>query len=208
MPDNITRQAETPQIANAPAIARILSRCDRRKLDHFIEIALELVDVADGDPDLEATGDELDGDRAEDEAGAELYARLEDGPGCNIGDPGEHSIQERHGKQPELKQSPADENREDNEGGGDTNDDEDEPNFSRPRQGCGAGCSIADPGGCEHDGREPDNDAECEQMQDDVPCILAYSLEPNVFTGEREYLGLTNLQPSFVGNGQNVKSAD
>jgi hypothetical protein len=26
----------------------------------------------------------------------------------------------------------------------------------------GAGCPIADPGGCEHDGREPDHDAEVE----------------------------------------------
>lgn len=43
-------------------------------------------DAEDDDP-AEPIGDELDGDRAEDEAGAELYACFESVPGCPITDP-------------------------------------------------------------------------------------------------------------------------
>ena len=55
---------------------------------------IDLLDAIGGDPDLEDNGDELDGDRAEDEAGAGLYARLEGGPGCPIADP-DHGSEER-----------------------------------------------------------------------------------------------------------------
>jgi len=44
--------------------------------------------------------------------------------------------------------------------------DEDEPDYNKRRRHCrnqyGPGCPINDPGGCEHDGREPDHDAEVE----------------------------------------------
>lgn len=81
-----------------PAVARILSRFDRKQLHGFIAVAIDLADAMDGDPDLEnATGE---GDAFE-----EHNARFgDDGPG----DP------------------------------------------------------VSDPGGCEHDGREPDHDAEIE----------------------------------------------
>jgi hypothetical protein len=68
-----------------PAVARILSRFDRPKLEGFIAVAIGLLDVLDGDPDEEANGDELDGDRAEDEAGD--FIHNEGGPGCTISDP-------------------------------------------------------------------------------------------------------------------------
>lgn len=99
---------------------------------------IDLLDALGGDDDLEPNGDELDGTCAEDEAGAEDHARVESGPGCGIGDPGEHSLQERPGKQPELRQSPVHEDRED-----------DDP------------AEDDDPDG-EHDGREPDHDVEIE----------------------------------------------
>ena len=39
--------------APMPAVALILSRLDRAQLGSFVEIAIELMDVADGNPDLE-----------------------------------------------------------------------------------------------------------------------------------------------------------
>jgi hypothetical protein len=49
-----------------PAVARILSRFDREQLAAFMEVAVELIDVMEGDPELEdddpaeANGDEAD----------------------------------------------------------------------------------------------------------------------------------------------------
>lgn len=42
------------------AVTRVLSRFDRAQLAGFIAIAIDLLDVADGDADLEANGDEMD----------------------------------------------------------------------------------------------------------------------------------------------------
>ena len=70
-----------------PAVARVPARFDRPELEGFITVAIGLLDVMDGDSDLEPNGDEEDSTLAEDEAGAELHARLEGGPGCPIGDP-------------------------------------------------------------------------------------------------------------------------
>jgi hypothetical protein len=52
-------------------------------------------------------------------------------------------------------------------------------------------------------------DAEREQMGDDVPMPPVHSLEPNVFNGKRDYLGHANLMTSFRANGGGeVRSAD
>ncbi len=71
----------------------------------------------------------------------------------------------------------------------------------------GAGCNISDPGGCEHDGREPDCDAENRQMLDDVPMLPTFTAEHNIFTDRRVDLGISNLQSSFVAP-KGIKSAD
>jgi hypothetical protein len=71
----------------------------------------------------------------------------------------------------------------------------------------GAGCPISDPGGCEHDGREPDCDAEREQMLGDVPVLPVFSLEHNLFTDQRQPLGFSNLMSTFVA-GSGLRSAD
>ena len=53
-------------LAPMPAVARIMSRFDRDQLAGFVEVAISLLDVAEGDPDLEdnaddePTGDEKD----------------------------------------------------------------------------------------------------------------------------------------------------
>ncbi len=93
-----------------PAIARILARYDRQRLEGFISIAIDLLDVVDGDPDLEIEDpagetvpvvDDLSLPPEEDDADPDLEEtdaedsfvlstnalRLNHGAGCNVGDP-------------------------------------------------------------------------------------------------------------------------
>ena len=69
-----------------PPIARVLAALGRDQLEDLISAAIDLLDASDPDSDLEADGDELDGDRdAEDE-----FTRHEPlGPGCPCADPDE-----------------------------------------------------------------------------------------------------------------------
>lgn len=60
-----------------PAVARILSQFDRQQLAGFIEVAIDLLDTLDGDPDLEMTGAEDD-----------FMDHRANGPGCPLSDPG------------------------------------------------------------------------------------------------------------------------
>jgi hypothetical protein len=58
---------------------------DRGQIGAMIEALVDLLDIIDGDPDLEPDGDELDGcDLAEDE----FQQHLARGPGCPLSDPG------------------------------------------------------------------------------------------------------------------------
>lgn len=66
-----------------PAVARILQRFNRPKLEGFIAVAIGLLDVLDGDPDCELNGDELDGNASEDE----FMRHKSDGVGCPLADP-------------------------------------------------------------------------------------------------------------------------
>lgn len=71
-----------------PAVAHILSRCDRGELADLVTVAIDLLDVLDGDPDQEEDDD--GGDWAsEDHPGARPYF-VRTGPGCPISDPGEN----------------------------------------------------------------------------------------------------------------------
>lgn len=85
---------------NMPAVARILSRYDRESLEAFLEVALELLDTMDGNPDLEdddpAEEDDDSGDHAsEDEpAGYRAQSRSDFGPGCPISDPGGGNVED------------------------------------------------------------------------------------------------------------------
>jgi len=67
------------------AVSRVLSRFDRRALEGFISVAIDLLDLADGDADLEESGDEQDGIGAEDEPCA-AFELMGNGPGCLISD--------------------------------------------------------------------------------------------------------------------------
>lgn len=49
--------APLPTPAFTSAAARVLRACDRPKLEAFIEVAIDLLDAIDGDPDLEDSSD-------------------------------------------------------------------------------------------------------------------------------------------------------
>ena len=85
-------------LAPAPAVMAILARFDRQTLEAFLTVAVDLLDLADGDPDMEETGDEQDGSLAEDEPAAR-FAEMGNGPGCDVSDPGgcEHDGREPEG---------------------------------------------------------------------------------------------------------------
>jgi len=86
-----------PHFAPMPAVMRTLAQFDRTSLEGFISVAIGLLDVLDGDQDIELNGDEQDGDLHAEDA-FESFSSI----------------------------------------------------------GAVAGCPISDPGGCEHDGREPE----------------------------------------------------
>ena len=147
MPDQSdTMLPASGQISFPPthAVARILASFDRAKLGNFVEVAIGLMDVDDGDPELEPNGDER-GDQAwiewntmggSQKSGHNLLAGEEDGEDC---DPAEDD-------------DPAD-----------TGNSEDEDLTSNGWQhpalaADGPGCRLSDPGGCEHDGREEEHE--------------------------------------------------
>jgi hypothetical protein len=68
-----------------PAVARILGRYDRSQVEAFIAVAIDLLDVFDGDTDVELNGDEVDGTNAEDELPRD--SSVGSGPRCIISDP-------------------------------------------------------------------------------------------------------------------------
>ena len=111
----------------------ILSRFNRDDLGAAIEVMVSLLDIWDGQPDDEEGGDlELTGDDRGDQAWVEWHTmRGTQKRGLNV-----------------LAGQEDDEDDDSDQG-----HDEGEPDFTH-FAGHGAGCPIADPGGCQHDGRE------------------------------------------------------
>lgn len=68
------------EIPPAPVLA-ILSRYRREDIEAFVAIAIDLMDLADGDPDIENATD------AEDEGITAAALAFTDGPGCMVSDP-------------------------------------------------------------------------------------------------------------------------
>ena len=64
------------------AVSRVLATFSRDELAAFVTVAIDLLDLAGGNPDVEANGDELDGTNAEDEE----CGFGSDGPGCPCSD--------------------------------------------------------------------------------------------------------------------------
>ncbi len=74
-----------------PAVARILGRYDRSQVEAFIAVAIDLLDVLDGEPDVE--DDDPSGQCDEDEINTGngvyyLHGSANDGAGCVISDGG------------------------------------------------------------------------------------------------------------------------
>ncbi len=113
----------------------ILELFGRENMELAIETLIERLDAADGDPELEADGDLLDGCRSEDDFG-DFPAGLNGewfGPGCPISDPGEPIGDEE-----------------------DHNFTEDD--FCEHYGSYGPGCPVSDPGGFDgyHEQQEDD----------------------------------------------------
>lgn len=73
-------------VPSMPAVARVLAGFEREQLAAFVEVAIGLIDLADGDPDLELNGDEQDHNNAEDDF-REHAAGAFPTPGCPVADP-------------------------------------------------------------------------------------------------------------------------
>lgn len=125
-----------------------LASAPRNTVHAMIDGLIQWLDGQDGDTDLE----EVD---AEDSFVLSWYAQ-DARPGCPVSDPGEYAYPEwqsrgRH-KNPNYAGTLPHEDAEDDDPGGGTGL---EDEFDTRALGySGAGCPIADPGGCEHDGRE------------------------------------------------------
>jgi hypothetical protein len=136
--------------APMPAVARILSRYDRREVEAFIEVAISLLDTFDGpnDPDtadFSSRSDGLPGEPADHEPGGD------DEAGAYVEWTSMLPAQRRRGLQLSLAGV-----HEDDEAGGDEQDgngaEDDECAWFR-LGGNAAGCPVSDPD-LEHDGCE------------------------------------------------------
>jgi hypothetical protein len=134
-------------IVPMPAVARILSRYDRNKVEAFIEIAIGLLDTFDGPddpdaPDFSPRFDGQPGDLADHEPGGDEEA----GAFAN----GPLRAPQRRAGMSLVKACGS----EDDELGGDEadgNGTEDEDCAWFRRFAGSVGCPIADPGGCQYD---------------------------------------------------------
>ena len=145
----------SPFVTEVPpaAVMRLLSRYERKELASFVAVAIDLLDLADGDPDLEGSCDEDEISRCTD-IGRSV---LTDKPGCEIADTGENAWIEWDQMRGSQKRGPNVASDHEDAEEDDPSGQYDEDYYTgTPIPLVGAGCPIADPGGCEHDGREPD----------------------------------------------------
>ena len=70
-----------------PAVTRILAGFDRPKLEGFVEVAIGLLDVRDGDAD-EEWDPRNEGEPAFDQRSFSFLSQYADGPGDSVSDPG------------------------------------------------------------------------------------------------------------------------
>lgn len=194
-----------PTIAPARA-SRIAAALLNKHSAHEISAAIELlIDVLDliGPPDedngdLAALADGLAGEREDAEP-----------EGDSQGDQAWVEWHTMHGSQKKRGQNllAGEEDDEEDDPAENAGDEHDTTN-AEDDELCGAalqyaptgpGCRVSDPD-TEHDGRE------AEQMGDDVPMPHVYSLDHNLFSDKRQFLGIGNLMSSYVG--LEVRSAD
>ena len=212
--------ATPPPAASLPAL-RLLERHSPHEIADAIEIMLDFLDVLGGEADLEEPGLE---DSFMDHAA--------DGPGCSVADAGGPSWTEwqtrgrhklsRGGTEKASRRDDIPDQHEDDEDDDPDTGIEDDPLGCDPEEDrCLAGDDMIRSGAiiatgiygfnyAATGGREIGDaeDAEREGMIHDVPTLPVYSLEPNAFTGNREFLGRSNLLTSFRTNGHDCRSAD
>ena len=207
--------ALVPPFTEVPpaAISRVLSRFDREQLAGFVAVAIDLMDLADPDPDLEDATDLED-----DFALSPQAIGYSTGPGCEIGDGRGDQAYVEWTSHRAARSSPACilAGQEDDEQDDCDHGIEDDPQGFDPEEDmCLAGDDRIGSGSltgamllCEDTGPGDADDAEREQMQNDVPVLSVCSLDYNLFTDQRVSLGLSNLLTSFRTNGGEVVSAD
>lgn len=122
----------------SPMVVSYLSGLSRTEIAHVAEIAIDRLDMLDGDPDMEPNGD--------------------DEPLSANGDGDDGAWIEWHQMRASQKRGPNilpsyNEDDEDDDPAGQSDEDGQNTMFDVCRDN-GAGCPIADPGGCQHDGRE------------------------------------------------------
>jgi hypothetical protein len=182
-----------------------------RELGDTIEGLIAFLDDLGGDPDLEDSHDqeadrsdwEPDDDAQGDIAWTEWQSRgrhKADRNGAEV------LARDRYGNQlhEDDEDDDPDTGIEDDPRGFDPEEDMclagDDRVASGPAAGLGMGWGTDGPGDAD--------DAEREQMLDDVPALAVYSLDHEPFTDQRRFLGISNLQSSFRTNGNPLRSAD
>lgn len=158
MPDLNTPTPTNPQFVTQETlrVATIMQRFDRRRLAAFVEVAIDLFDGEDGDPDIE------DATNIEDEG---ITSEAFEGPGCPASDEDDRAYPEWHGRGRHKEayrdswKAIASEDAEEDDGGGDDLT-EDTPGLDATSRalanayGDGAGCPFngdVEPNGDEGD---------------------------------------------------------
>ncbi len=193
-----------------PAVARILARHDRQHLAAFIAVAIDLCDAMDGDIEAEP----VTWTEAVEVRSQGLILPDDSELAGDEADTGWIEWQTMRGSQkrgPNIAKAHEDDEEDDD----DTSVEDGREGFDPEVDCCSAGddriCSgaISGPGLFRDDVAPGDaEDAEREQMPDDVPMLPVLSAAHNLFTDARVSLGLSNLQTSYRTNGNEVLSAD
>lgn len=196
----------TPDIGFAPmpAVSRILAHFERPQVESFIAVAIELLDTLDGpadpdNPDFTPLDDGKPGEADDHEPGGdeEAAAWIEWSSMRGAQKSGHNMVAGGEDDEQDDSSEEDDPGEEDDPSG---MDDEDGHNTITQREyfglpiGTGPGCTISD--------------SDSYGMQGDVPTLPVVTLEANIFSGQREFLGLSNLLTSFHSNGQTIRSAD
>ena len=188
-----------------PAIGAILARYDRDMLAAFVTVAIDLMDVADGDTDIELNGDENDdpGD-LQDSASPEWHSlRKGRDPFASanrsyFAGQGGGSIRAELHEDTEID-DPAEED--------DAPENDNEDRCDAGDDGVFSGSALPAPYSGRLDGPGDAEDAEGWQATSNVPTPLVFTLDYDIFRDRRTVIGFSNLMTNFRSNGHEIRSA-
>ncbi|AEG50768.1 hypothetical protein Sphch_3153 [Sphingobium chlorophenolicum L-1] len=189
-----------------PAVSAILSRYDRETLAAFITVAIDLMDAADGDPDIEPNGDEDDdpGD-LRDSGWPEWHTRgkskeafMSASRQSFVGWDGRTIRADLH-EDTEID-DPAEED--------DAPEEDGEDRCLAGDDGVFSGSALPVTYSRLISGAGDEDDAEVCQATDNVPAPTVFTLEYDLFRDERTVIGISNLLTSYRTNGRDIRSAD